>query len=81
MVFKGLQIGLHVELQPYNTFYSGASYSAAYSYYNFVDRRKLFAVLNSPVNCLLGSWYCDPRCAFKLYQIKKIKEITYFNRV
>ena len=54
---------------PHNIFHSGSSYSAAYNSYNFVDRRKLFAALNSQVNCLIGLWYCDLKYAFKFYQM------------
>ena len=41
--------------EPFNTFYSESSYSAAYNSYNLCDRGKLFAVLNLPVNCLVES--------------------------
>ena len=37
---------------PYNTFCLEPSYSEAYKSDFFCDRRKLFAVLNLPVNCL-----------------------------
>ena len=53
---------------PYNTLYSGSSYSADNSY-NFCDRSKLFAVLNLQVNCFLRSWYCGLKYAFNVYQI------------
>ena len=39
---------------PYNTFYSGPSNSAANNSNNFVDRRKLFAVLNFQVIAFYG---------------------------
>ena len=63
---------------PYKTFYSGSSYSAAYNSYNFCDRNKLFAVLNLPVNCPLGSWYFDIKYALKVYQRQYKKEINNF---
>ena len=58
---------------PYNTFYARSSYSTAYNYYNFCDRRKLFAVLNLPVNCPVRSWYCDLKYVFKVYQMNVLK--------
>ena len=60
---------------PYNTF-SGSLYSGAYNFNNFCDRRGLFAVLNLPVNCLSGSWYCDQNIgyAFKVYQMNVLKK-------
>ena len=61
---------------PYNTFYLGSSYSAANNSTNFVDRRKLFAVLNFQVNCLLWSWYCDLKYAlnFQVHQMNVLKK-------
>ena len=59
---------------PYKTFYLGSSYSAAHSSYHFCDRSKLFAVLNLPVNCLLGSWYCDVKYALQVYKMKVLKK-------
>ena len=44
----------------------GSSYCEAYNSYNFCDRHKLIAVLNLPVNCLLGSLYCDLKYAFNV---------------
>ena len=46
------------------------SHGPAYNSFNFCDRSKLFAVLNLPVNCLLGSWYCYLKYASKFIKWK-----------
>ena len=58
---------------PYKILHSGSTYSEPYNSYNFCDRSKLFAAFNSPVNCLLGTWYCDLKCALKSCQMKVLK--------
>ena len=56
MVLKGLQIGLPVQFQLKDLYgiihFIKGHHTPKRMTYNFCNRRKLFTILNLPVNCL-----------------------------